>query len=378
MIEQPAPAHEHGSTCQCTPELQTGAGTPLLFTEGDLLYDAMLQSIGSARREIRLESYIFADDEIGRRFADAFVDCVARGVHVRLHIDAAGSLFWASRRMERYLRSQGVEVRWFHRWNWRRPLRYNRRNHRKLLVIDEQVAYTGGFNIHRENSRSVYGEGRWRDTHVCLQGELAVEAARLFDAFWRGTHRWSPTPRPNATTVLLPNFGRDGREHLRCTLADMFLQAVNTIHITTPYFVPDRRTQRLLMQAAQRGVDVCLLVPRKNDVRLTRWAARAAYESLLDGGVRIYEYLPRMLHAKTAVVDGTYASIGTANMDYRSLFTNYELNLFTRDSNLCRQLQQQFFADLDEAEPIYKDAWKRRFWGHRLFEFVGWLARKWL
>jgi len=348
-----------------------------LFIEGDILYDAMLESIALAQERIQLESYIFADDEIGWQFAEALAARAKAGVGVQVHLDAAGSLFPGSRRLERYLRGEGVDLRRFHRWDWRHPQRYNRRNHRKLLVVDERDAYLGGFNIHRHNSRRLYGEQRWRDTHVRLRGELVSQARRHFESFWNGIRRWTP-PRPLPRDVLLPNYSRRGRRLLRRTLAQLISDARRSVYLTTPYFVPDRRTQRLLMAAARRGVDVRILVPRKNDVRLAHWAARAAYETLLVNGVRIFEYLPRVLHAKTAVADGAHATVGTANFDYRSFFLNYELNLFTRDTLLCSRLQEQFLADLREAEEIRVEKWRRRFWGGKVLELVGWAARRWL
>jgi cardiolipin synthase len=349
-----------------------------LFIEGDELYRAMLADIASAQQRIQLESYIFADDEIGRRFTDALIERALAGVDVQIQIDAAGSLFLASRQLVRTLRKHRVRLRWFHRWSWRKPLRYNRRNHRKLLVIDKSAAYVGGFNIHRESSQAVFGKGRWRDTHVRFEGPLVTLAAQLFDRFWQGDRHWVPPILADARSELIPNYSRDCRERLRCIFSDMFIRADHSIHLTTPYFVPDRRTQRLLKAAASRGADVRLLVPRKTDIKLVRWAALASYSGLLDGGVRIYEYLPRMLHAKTVVVDGNYATVGTANLDYRSFFLNYELNLFTRDPGLCSELQSQFYTDLEAAEEINVREWNRRFWGGRLFELVGWLARRWL
>ncbi len=349
-----------------------------LFIEGDTLYQSMLTSIASAQRRIQLESYIFADDEVGRRFVAALGERAQAGVDVQVHIDAAGSLFPASRRLVHDLRKCKVRLRRFHRWSWQKPLRYNRRNHRKLLVVDESVAYLGGFNIHRESSQAVYGKQRWRDSHVRFQGPLAAQAAQLFDRFWQGDRRWMPRRISGARSELMTNHSRDCREQLRCIFTDMLAGAGHSIYLTTPYFIPDRRTQRLLNAAAGRGVDVRLLVPRKSDVRLAQWAAQAAYAELLENGVRIYEYLPRMLHAKTIVADGRYATVGTANLDYRSFFVNYELNLFTRDPALCQKLNAQFQNDLKEAEEITERKWKRRFWGGRLFELIGWLARRWL
>jgi len=364
--------------CTCSPVLQEAPDNLQQFIEGDDLYQAMLADIASAQKRIQLESYIFADDETGRRFAAALIERAQAGVDVRVHIDAAGSLFLVSRRLVRDLRKHRVWLRRFHRWSWRKPLRYNRRNHRKLLVVDEKYAYLGGFNIHKESSQAAFGPDRWRDTHVRFEGLMAAQAAQLFDRFWQGDRRWMPPLTANAHSELMPNHSRGCREQLRCIFIDMLTHAEHSIHLTTPYFVPDRRTQRLLKAAANRGADVRLLVPRKNDIKLARWAAQAAYAGLLESGIRIYEYLPRMLHAKTIVVDSNYATVGTANLDYRSFFLNYELNLFTRDPVFCSKLQAQFYTDLEAAEEINPTKWSRRFWGGRLFELIGWMARRWL
>lgn len=362
----------------CAPVLVEGADVFDLFTEGDALYGAMLASIAGARSTIRLESYIFADDEIGREFSRALEARAKAGVDVRVHFDAAGSLFRGSRRLKSRMREGGVQVRRFHRWSWREPLRYNRRNHRKLLVVDGAQAYLGGFNIHRESSAAVFGEKRWRDTHVRVRGPLAEQAAGLFDAFWRGDRRWLPAEQVPASSVLLPNHTRTCRHRLRCVFDQMFGAATNRVDLTTPYFVPDHRTQRRLIEAAHRGVEVRLLVPAKSDVPLARWAARASYVALLHAGVRIFEYRPRMLHAKTAVVDGSWATIGTANLDYRSFFLNYELNLVSRNLDLCKRLQAQFREDLAQSREVTAVSWPQRPSTERLLEAVGWMARRWL
>ena len=349
-----------------------------LFIEGDNLYAAMTDALAAARQSVRLESYIFADDEIGNWFARALAECAGRGVQVRLHLDAAGSLFWGSRRLFRELAGAGVKVRWFHRWSWRRPMRYNRRLHHKLLVIDRSLAFVGGFNIHRQSSRRVVGEQRWRDTHVSIDGPLAAVAADLFDTFWRGGELDMQDEDRVLSSMLIPNRSRAERRDLREVYTDAFARAGSRVYLTTPYFVPDRKTRRHLTAAAARGVDVRLLVPAKSDVPIAQWAARAAYAGLLDGGVRIYEYTPRMLHAKTVVMDGNWATIGTANLDYRSFFLNQELTLVSRNAELCRSLEEQFLEDLGKAEEITASMWPRRRWMGRLLELIGWLARRWL
>lgn len=349
-----------------------------LYTDGDTLYGDMLASIDSASEHVLLESYIFAYDEIGRRFVDALIARARSGVTVRLHLDAAGSLFWQSRRLSRRLRHSGVQLRWFHRWDWRRPWRYNRRNHRKLLVVDGRCAYVGGFNIHRENSRSLFGEQCWRDTHVRIEGPLAFDAMQLFGRFWMGRKRPAGTYDGGDGDRLLSNYSRGARRLLNGSFASLLSHARHSVLITTPYFVPERRIRRQIADAAARGVDVRLLVPYRSDVRIAQWAARAAYGALLASGVRIYEYQPRLLHAKTIVVDGSHATVGTANIDYRSFLLNYELNLFSRDAHLCRQLVEQFRQDLHHSEQIHPERWSRRPWSDKLFELAGWLARRWL
>ena len=349
-----------------------------LFTEGDMLYAAMLASIRGARHAIRLESYIFASDEIGWQFAEALVERAAAGINVRLHLDAAGAWRNSSLALQRHLRERGVQVRWFHRWRWRQPLRYNRRNHRKLLVVDEHVAYIGGFNIHRESSRLVYGASRWRDTHAEISGPLVNDAAQLFDAIWRGHRRWMPAQHSGRATSLVSNHTRTCRHQIHCLYSEAFTSARERIYLTTPYFVPDALTQQRLMKAARRGIDVRLLVPSKSDVPITRWAAHAFYGALISAGVRIYEYLPRMLHAKTVVIDGRRATLGTANLDYRSFFLNYELLLAMAGPRECALLEQHFFEDLSESRPIVADTWARRRWAGKLLEGVGWALRRWL
>lgn len=349
-----------------------------LYTEGDDLYAAMLSAISAARHSVWLETYIFADDDIGRRFADALMQRAGDGLDVRVHLDAAGSLFWLSPRLVQQMRGAGVHVRWFHRWSWRHPWRYNRRDHRKLLVVDSVQAFLGGFNIHRENSRRLCGQNRWRDTHIRLDGRLARHAAYLFAQFWRRKLPRHEAVDGSGSAMLLTNQSRFHRHRLRAFYTGIFERAHRNIFLTTPYFVPDSKFQAALMAAARRGVDVRVMLPAHSDTRVARWAARALYARLLSSGVRIYEYQPRMLHAKTASIDGLWSTVGTANLDYRSFFTNYEINLFACDADLSLRLEQLFMNDLGESQQILPDVWRRRFWLDRLPESIGWLLRRWL
>lgn len=351
-----------------------------LFVEGDELYDAMIRSIGSARRHVYLETYILTDDAAGEPILDAMAARAREGLDVRLHVDAFGSLFEFSRRKERWLKRQGVAVRRFHHWSWRDPWRYNRRNHRKILAVDGREAYLGGFNIHRQSSRRHYGEGRWRDTHLRVYDRLAEQAAELFDIFWRGRRgRRGHRPfLPAERYVLLSSHDGLGRRRMRRVLDQVLERARDRLWLTNPYFVPSRRIQKRLIAAVSRGVDVRVLVPAKNDVRLARWASHAAYAKLLTGGVRIFEYLPRVLHAKTLVADQDWSMVGSSNLDYRSIFLNHEINLFSGERSLCEALRDQFLADLGESIEIFPDAWSGRPWLHYPLEFIGWGARRWL
>lgn len=348
-----------------------------VFVEGDTLFDAMLSDIASARRRVWLESYIFADDAIGREFMKVLSDCSRRGLDVRVRVDALGSKFGFSGGSAHRLKASGVRFVWCHPWLWRKPWLFHRRNHRKLAVVDDQVAYLGGFNITALNSRRISGDARWRDTHFRLSGPVVDDALRAFESFGSGDMKWQCGGNRDGME-LLTNHGHACRFRLRCHLKDRFKAARKRIWLTTPYFVPDSGTQRDLCRAASDGVDVRVLVPGKNDVPFVQWAARAAYSTLLASGIRIFEYQPRVLHAKTLIVDDDWSTVGTANFDYRSLFINYELNLAAECHALNAALATIFENDLNESLEIRQQPWSRRSLSARMAELIGWSARHWL
>ena len=347
-----------------------------VFTEGDALYADMLHSIHGARGSIDLECYIFDPDIIGKRFVDALVARARDGVQVRLHLDAFGSLPLRMSREDDRLREAGIELRWFNPWRWYAPLRFNRRNHRKLLVIDGEKAWLGGFNVHIDNSLEVFGENRWRDTQVRIDGPLAGEAQIYFDQLWQGRRRWRPNIDNGAESFLVSNHNWSQRHRFRRLLLEQFRVASRAIWLSTPYFMPDILTQKAMAKAARRGVDVRLLVPRKTDRPVTQLAARASYGVLLNAGVRIFEYKPRILHAKTAIFDNESCTVGTANLDYRSFFVNFELNLVSRRTLLVKRLADDFEEDLAQSEEVSPSIWARRGYLRRIGEVIGWFARK--
>ncbi|MDX1454869.1 MAG: phospholipase D-like domain-containing protein [Gammaproteobacteria bacterium] len=349
-----------------------------LFREGDDLYDDMLAAIRSARDSVCLESYIFGADELGDAFVEALCDCATRGCRVRVSIDAIGSLGFAVSDGPEQLLNAGVELNWFNPPRFVSLQRLNRRNHRKLLVVDGEQAWLGGFNIHSECSRRLHGDGRWRDTQVRFGGQLARHAQQFFENIWAGNRRQVVVEPESSESIIISNHNWRQRHRYRRNLLNAVRQSQQRVWLTTPYFMPDRPTQLVMAAAAQRGVDVRLLVPYKTDRPMTQWAARAAYANLLAAGVRIFEYQPRLLHAKTALVDESWCTVGTANLDYRSFYVNFEMNLVSANFPLIKSLADDFRQDLEDAEEIIETRWSRRSIAMRVAEVIGWFARRYL
>ncbi|HKS56506.1 MAG TPA: phospholipase D-like domain-containing protein [Steroidobacteraceae bacterium] len=346
-----------------------------VYVEGDELYDAIVSAIDAAQFTVRMESYIFADDAVGRRIAAALAACARRGAKVHLRVDYAGSRLELSDALVGELRGAGVHFEWSRRWQWSQPWAFHRRNHRKLLIIDRTVAFVGGFNVHAASSMRTVGRSRWRDTHARFTGPAVTHAIQIFD----GEGHVPESLRHRLESLsLIPEATRRCRRRLRCEIDRAFRSARQRIWVTTPYFVPDSRLRRRLIAAAKRNVDVRVLTPAKSDVPLAQWAARALYSSLLRHGVRVYEYQPRVLHAKTALVDNAWATIGTANLDYRSLFINAEVNLVTSDATFCDELAREFLTDLESAHEIKLERWRRRAWWQVMRERFAWPLRRWL
>jgi cardiolipin synthase len=326
-----------------------------------------------------LEVFIFAADEVGWRFSRALSAKARAGVEVRFHFDSRGAATGYSADLFREMMAAGVKLKWYRPWSWRHPSRYFQRNHRKLLVIDEQELFLGGFNIRRENSRALYGEGRQRDTHVSIRGELARQAAVLFDQMWDDPEH----PYADAASVfdplLTPNFTCLGWKRIACLYAGLIQNSARHVYITTPYFCPGSVVARAARAAAKRGVDVRLLVPRYSDPAFVGWLTRSGYTSLMADGIRIYEYLPPprgKLHAKTAVIDNEWCIVGSPNLDHLSLLVNHELLLIARDRELGSALRAQFHRDLADASEVQHPVWAKRGWTERCLEGIGWTARK--
>lgn len=358
----------------------SGATTLTLFFESDAAYDDMLAAIAGARQSVWLETYIFSADEIGWQFAQALVERARAGVQVRMRVDSAGALESPySKRIRRYLHAAGVDLHWFNRLRRVLSSRINHRDHRKLLVVDGRCLYVGSSNILRGNSRRLCGDDCRRQLDVRIDGALAERMAVSGTALWDNSRHeaecaWTPVAAGDNQLVAGSAFTSD--RPLRTLYRALFEQAQRTAYMTVGFFVPDDDLVRVLERTAARGVDVRLILPRHADMKATRWAAHALYSRLLGAGVRIHEYLPSVLHAKMAVVDSGWATLGSANFDFRSFYLNYELNLESRNATFCLLLHRLFLDDLERCEEVTAEAWSRRPWHGRALERLVWPVRR--
>jgi cardiolipin synthase len=354
-----------------------------LLHDGIDAIPAMLEAIAAAEHEILLEMYWFGSDRTGRRFADALMARAKAGVCVRIIYDAVGSIE-TDLRMFDTLRSAGASVYEYNPvapWRARFRLRaINRRDHRKLLVCDGLVAYTGGLNLGDPWAPKSEGGLGYRDDVVEVRGEGALELRTLFYRTFPELPRAMPMPSPPASrtevTVLASDLWAERRG-----IYDGYLNAIarasREVVIANSYFIPKRRVLRALARAVSRGVRVRVLVPRATDVRMARLASQHLYERLLRDGVEIYEWLGGVLHSKSAVVDDEWCTIGSFNFDARSIHNNLELNVAVRSRNVARALRERLDQDFAEAERVTLEDVQRRGVFERLLQYF-FYALRWL
>jgi cardiolipin synthase len=350
-----------------------------VFVRGDEAFAAMLSAVSGARSEVLLESYIFKDDATGQAFRRELTRASSRGVAVRVLADGFGSMqtraeFWDD------LRRNGVEVRLYHPLGF--PLRQLKfRDHRKILVVDRGVAFTGGMNIGDEYGSSRLPRGDvFRDTHARVEGPAAWEMAVVFEEGWEraggapiGLDPLTPSAARGARVLVLDSRPGRGSEEAAAVLAAIVGAARKTLWLTTAYFAPRTRALAILGSAAERGVDVRLLLPGRTDVRIVGHAGHGFFSGLLSRGVRIFEYQPAILHAKTLVADGLVSVIGSSNLDFRSFELNAECNFVIEHVPTAERMEAAFQEDLNRSEEIRLAAWRRRNPLHRLGD---WLARR--
>ncbi len=360
--------------------LTTGNQVKLL-QDGPATYRAMFAAIDQARDHINMETYILEDDDVGHAFAQKLIAKQREGVRVNLMYDSVGTLTTPKDFFER-LRNAGIRTLEFNPVNptkLRKGWTVNQRDHRKLLIVDGQVAFLGGINI-----SSVYSKGSgafksavppqgkdvaWRDTDIELRGPVVAEFQKLFIAAWEsqkgeplGEHKYYP-PVPSSGQQVVRAIGSSPDEPYSLIYAT-FLSAIHSaessVYVTNAYFVPDPQLLAALSEAAGRGVDVRLILPSQTDSWLVFHAGRAYYSKLLKAGVKIYERRGVILHSKSALIDGVWATVGSTNLDWRSFLHNHELNAVILGADFGGQMRTMFEKDLAESEEITLEKWRQR------------------
>lgn len=356
----------------------------VLLRGGDEAFGAMEELILSARRRLLLEFYAFADDAAGRRFGALLASRAAAGVEVYLIYDAVGSLL-TDRDFFRALARAGVRVGEFHpvvpwkpHWNW------GRRDHRKILCADGTLALVGGFNLSERDAPKSMGGAGWKDVQARVAGPVAAEIERLFWESWLGCGKVPPVqsaPAPasgSAYAAVLSAAGfRQGRS-IRRAYRHAIDAARERIYITNAYFLPDRIIRKCLMRAARRGVDVRIITPAKTDHPYVRWASWAMFPRMMRSGIRIYEWQGEILHSKTAVIDGIWSSVGSHNLDHRSLHYNLELNINVFGLDFGADMEALFTNDLKGCREVTRGECRARPFLHKAASSVLYLMRSWL
>jgi cardiolipin synthase len=356
-------------------EFRSGHSVTLL-KDGAQAYPRMLEAIEAARRSIFLEMYIFADDVAGHRFAKALAARAQAGVDVRVLYDAAGSKD-TPREFFGWMRQQGVRVLEFNPLpRFLQGFRFRRRNHRKLLAVDDRIAFVGGMNVAREYAAPAEGGLGWRDTQIEIHGPVVADLGRMALEIWaqqRGTATGRlPPPEPPAEGSI-PVLALSSHRFLdRWEIGRHYRHAIRharkRIWIANPYFMPSIGFRRDLRRAAARGVDVRLLAPEHSDVPPALFATQYLFARLLRWGLRLFLWPGPMMHAKTAVIDGAWTTIGSYNIDHLSLMHNYELTAILADPAFGREVEAMFEDDFGKSREVRPEDWKRRGWGRRAME----------
>lgn len=376
-------------------------GTPLvvgnsvtLLQDGPATYEAMFAAIREAQDHVNVESYIIEDDEVGQRFADLLIDRQIHGVQVNLMYDSVGALNTPKAYFDR-LRQAGVQVVEFNPINpigLDKPWSLNNRDHRKLLVVDERIAFIGGINISSVYSTGSFGKRGesptdstkgWRDTDVRIAGPVVAEFEKLFVDAW-DRQNGPPLIRKDGLATVTPvgteivraigSTPEDPYSAIYLTLISAITNAEQHVYLTNAYFVPDPQLRKALIDAAGRGVDVRLILPAHSDSAATFYAGRAHYAELLRGGVKIYERQGALLHAKTALVDGVWSCVGSSNLDWRSALDNYEINAVVLGRDFGAQMRAAYAADLAASKQIDPVRWQHR---SLLLRTKEWFAGLW-
>lgn len=347
----------------------TEGNTVEVLRNGDQIFPAMLNAIRDSLETIDFATYVYWTGEIAQEFAAALAERARAGVRVRILLDAVGAQTM-NRELVQEMEEAGCDVHFFRPPTTWKVWETNHRTHRKVLVCDESVAFTGGVGIAQEWTGDAQDPDHWRETHVRLQGPAVDGLRAAFVSNWAETgqelfdehDRFPEQPQPGGVTVqIVQSAAQFGWSDLATVMASLICLAHHRLRITTAYFVPDERFIGYLCQAAQRGVDVQILVPGDHaDKRIVQLAGEQNYDELLAAGVRIFRYQPTMLHAKVLTADGVVSTIGSGNFDQRSLGINEEANAVIFDEATTAIFDQQFDDDLARSEEVHNGQWQER------------------
>ena len=367
-----------------------------LLIDGPATYAAMFKAIQNANDHINLETFIIEDDAMGRKFSDLLLQKQAQGVQVNIIYDSVGSLGTPTAFFQR-LRDGGIRVVEFNPIN---PFKARKKwlltnpDHRKILITDGRIAITGGINISSVYSTRLSGRKKakgeplpWRDTDVQIEGPAVAEFQKLFLETWRkqeGPELSGRTYFPDlkeAGNALVRVVGSTPGQDNRITFI-VYVSAItfaeHSIHMTNAYFIPDGQILDAFMDAARRGVDVKIIVTASTDSKLAMHAQRYTYSRLLKAGVKIYERRDVLLHAKTAVIDGVWSTVGSTNMDYWSLLSDDEVNAVVLNREFAIEMEKMFDGDLAQSDPIRWEQWKRRPLSQRVMQWSAHLFARWM
>jgi cardiolipin synthase len=370
----------------CAAPAEFTAGNRLdLLVDGKEVYPAMLKAVSGARKSVNLETYMFASDRTGRAFGAALAERARAGVEVRLIYDSVGSLDLDATFLQ-WMRNQGVQTLEYRPVvPWRQHWGLSRRDHRKILVVDGQIAFTGGLNITDDHADPSEGGTGWHDTHVRIEGPAAYELERLFRSTWyRETGRWFDSGAdlhhaPGSSLVrVVANHEFLHRHRIHRAYLHAIHRARERICIANAYFIPDHGIRSALYRARRRGVDVRVLVPSISDVPAAAYASRRLFHMHLHAGLRLFAWPGPMMHAKIAVVDGIWGVVGSYNMDHRSMLHNLEANIHVVDRDFSSRLEVSLLRDMEHSREITHDRWVLRPYSERVFEECFHWLRYWL
>ncbi|MFF5565259.1 phosphatidylserine/phosphatidylglycerophosphate/cardiolipin synthase family protein [Streptomyces sp. NPDC012623] len=336
---------------------------------GDEIFAAMLDAIGSAEHTIDMMTFVYWKGDIAHRFAEALADRARAGVRVRLLLDGFGSRLIEKDQL-RVMEEAGVRVAWFRKPLYLSPFKQNHRCHRKVLVVDEMTAFTGGVGIAEEWCGDARDENEWRDTHVRVSGPAVDGLAAAFAQNWAECHEdlfdtrdrfIEHSPQGDAVVQVVRGSASFGWQDMQTLLRVVLESAQERVRVATAYFAPDAYFIELLCATARRGVTVEILLPGPHtDKRVCQLAGQNHYEELLACGVRIFHYRPTMLHTKVITVDGVAALVGSTNFNRRSLDHDEEVMLAVLDEAFTTTLDRHYTEDLAVSEEIKEGRWKRR------------------